>query len=646
MLVDMDLPRFYLILIEGKLVFDRKDITMSANYILIRGGTLEIGTELEPFEQNVHITLVGHPKSIDLPTFGAKVIACYECTLDIHGKPQVAWTLLGATASRGDNAITVTDPVQWPAGSKIVIATTDFESPLSSHSEVATVTGVSSDGLTVNIGDIRICSEYTDNGIPTNCSRSETLQWPHLGETRTIEGRTLEFRAEVGLLSRNIVIEGDYDERICPLADLADDGITRLSCNQFGGQIFLHSPGHESLVARLSNFEIRNAGQAFRLGRYAIHWHMIGNVRESFQYNVSVHHSWNRGVALHGVNYLRLRHNVLYNVMGHTVFIEDGVEEYNRVEENFGCKTIPSMSLLNTDQTPAVFWIVTGKNYILRNRAVASRRYGMWFRPEISATGTSLNTPMEVHPINIPVLEFDGNVAHSNGKYGLRIFDVYLPNEASVFSNMFVWRNGKVGWTATVIGRVAFDNMIAVQNGLHVFESRSTNLDNWDECYISNSLFVDVVDPPLALGESYAAFSDEFEDFRLVGGPMEGGILLPWNEVAGGGLVVENVTFVNFHGGCIRGCAHCGRGGSPVVGDGAFETRFAGMKFVNSPQRALFRHPNEANLYDLDGTLTDTGIKENYTRGGNVRGASLVGRSVLLPTGFCSDTNFSTTGTG
>eukprot|EP00961_Rhodomonas_salina_P299142 3938684-Rhodomonas_salina.3 len=201
--------------------------------------------------------------------------------------------------------------------------------------------------------------------------------------------------------------------------------------------------------------------------RYAIHWHMIGNIRESFQHNVSVHHSWNRGAAIHGVNYLRVAHNVFYNVMGHTLFIEDGVEQFNRVEGNLGIKTMPSMNLLNTDQTPAVFWIVTvrsrlvlsvlmacavlacrqssisksqfivsscvlsvltsfeklltsrpvpqGKNYILNNHAVASRRYGLWFRPEISATGTSANTVMEVHPINIPILEFDGNVGHSNG---------------------------------------------------------------------------------------------------------------------------------------------------------------------------------------------------------------------------------------
>lgn len=85
-LLDRSLPRFYLILIEGTLLFDRTDIEMSASYILLRGGTLQIGTELEPFQQQVKITMYGHPKSIELPTFGSKVIACYKCTMDIHGR--------------------------------------------------------------------------------------------------------------------------------------------------------------------------------------------------------------------------------------------------------------------------------------------------------------------------------------------------------------------------------------------------------------------------------------------------------------------------------------------------------------------------------------------------------------------------------
>lgn len=44
-------------------------------------------------------------------------------------------------------------------------------------------------------------------------------------------------------------------------------------------------------------------------------------------------------------------------------------------------------------------------------------RYGIWYRAEISATGTSANTPA-INPINIPVLQSSENVAHSNGMSG------------------------------------------------------------------------------------------------------------------------------------------------------------------------------------------------------------------------------------
>jgi hypothetical protein len=96
-----------------------------------------------------------------------------------------------------------------------------------------------------------------------------------------------------------------------------------------------------------------------------------------------------------------------------------------------------------------------------------------------------------------------------------------------------------------------------------------------------------------------------------------------------------------------RGCAHCGRGGSPHVGDGGFETRVRSVRFINCTQRAYFRHPNEAFFYDLDGTLTGTGLNENYTKGGTFRGASLVPTGPLLPPSACSPSPLATgKGTG
>ena len=235
-------------------------------------------------------------------------------------------------------------------------------------------------------------------------------------------------------------------------------------------------------------------------------------------------------------------------------------------------------------------------------------------------------------------------VQHSNGKYGLRIFDIYEPIANSIFQSYFLWRNSHLGWAATIIGKVSFDNFVVVENGGFVYEGREVAVNSWLDYGIRNSLFVDYTGLPL--GTSFAAFSDSFEVFSQMGGPQEGGLLLPWNRFPDGGYRISNCTFVNFKNACFRGCAHCGRGGSPSFGDGGFETRFNGMRFVNSSQRALFRHPNEAVFYDLDGSLTGTGIVEDYTRGGSVRGSSFVGTSVLNPSKGCYRSSLSTFGTG
>jgi hypothetical protein len=118
-------------------------------------------------------------------------------------------------------------------------------------------------------------------------------------------------RAEVGLLSRNVRYRGDPKTS---------------GLNRYGATIFLHSSGDDSLTARLSYIECADMGQAFKVGRYAIHFHMIGAVHRSYARGLAVHQSYNRAFTLHGTHYLRLEKNVAFEVMGHTVFIEDAVE--------------------------------------------------------------------------------------------------------------------------------------------------------------------------------------------------------------------------------------------------------------------------------------------------------------------------------
>ena len=111
----------------------------------------------------------------------------------------------------------------------------------------------------------------------------------------------------------------------------------------------VHSDGGEKLIARIAYIELFNVGQAFQLGRYPIHFHLIGAVHYSYIKGNAIHQSYNRACTIHGVHYLRLIDNVAYNVMGHTFFIEDAAETNNYLENNLAIWMRKSWSLLNSD---------------------------------------------------------------------------------------------------------------------------------------------------------------------------------------------------------------------------------------------------------------------------------------------------------
>ena len=56
---------------------------------------------------------------------------------------------------------------------------------------------------------------------------------------------------------------------------------------------------------------------------------------------------------------------------------------------------------------------------------VSSLRYGYWFDLEAHPSGPSSTT--DICPIGTPLGRFDGNTAHSNGRYGVRIFNFWYP---------------------------------------------------------------------------------------------------------------------------------------------------------------------------------------------------------------------------
>ena len=187
----------------------------------------------------------------------------------------------------------------------------------------------------------------------------------------------------------------------------------------------LGSSGDEASVGRIEYIELRDVGQAFQLGKYPINFHMVGTAHNSYIRGNSIYGSFNRGITLHGVQYLRVIENVVFKALGHTFFIEDAAETKNYLEGNLAIQTERTWSLLNSDQTPASFWITHPDNIFRGNRAAGSVANGFWFDPKPSAIGTSFD--LNVCPENSPLGEFTNNVAHSNGLFGLRIFNSLVP---------------------------------------------------------------------------------------------------------------------------------------------------------------------------------------------------------------------------
>jgi len=172
--------------------------------------------------------------------------------------------------------------------------------------------------------------------------------------------------------------------------------------------------------------------------------------------------------------------------MGHTIFIEDAIETKNLIDSNLVVDTRASNSLLNTDSTPACFWITNPDNIFRNNHAAGSARYGYWFDLQTTSTGPSFDP--KVCPENTKLGEFTNNWTHSNGRYGLRIFHNLIPREKpceafvpdmsktnpyetnppiiAEFHNLVSYKNGRNGAIAERVGAVQFHNFKTADNHL------------------------------------------------------------------------------------------------------------------------------------------------------------------------------------
>jgi hypothetical protein len=113
------------------------------------------------------------------------------------------WTTLASTAAAGSSTIVLKDAVTWKAGDQVVIATTSHRHS-QRENEFHTIQSVGGDQKTVTL--------------------TQPLTYEHLGVSETFDGTQVEFRAEVGMLTRNIKIQGASDSQWVEKIEACPDG--------------------------------------------------------------------------------------------------------------------------------------------------------------------------------------------------------------------------------------------------------------------------------------------------------------------------------------------------------------------------------------------------------------------------------------
>jgi hypothetical protein len=286
--------------------------TGERGFTMMSDSLISIGTEAEPWpcEGQVRITLTGDKwsKEIGSPNsavvIGAKAIAALG-GLEIHGCPvTLKHTNLKTAVNPGDLEITVVDDVsaEWKVGNRIFIGPSSYDMR------------ESEEFLIIAINGARITLDRAVQFFHNGADESTTTDYQ--GDFGTVH-----FGAEVGLLSRNVQIDGsDQSEGI------------------FGGRVVVmrsssgdtHRYGH----AQISNVEFSHMGQfgyqeeEDRRGAIFL-WGLEDasisapeyNLKNSYIKDCAFHSLYNSAIGTAHTRNFEVSGNVIHNVVNDAIIL-------------------------------------------------------------------------------------------------------------------------------------------------------------------------------------------------------------------------------------------------------------------------------------------------------------------------------------
>lgn len=428
--------------INGHLTFDRQDVHLTAENIVVNG-VLTIGSTLAPFEHEAIITLNG----VDNTEGGSDRGIMVPGTLEFHGAtPDVLWTKINDHLEKGEVSVELEKAVEWRPGGEVVMAPTDFyraghnQEAITQRVALSTVDGKM---LTIVEGSNSQRWGRLQYATPTGMSldpSAERVAPPIPNSETHFTPTVLDERAEIGYLERTITIESPEDDL--------------WTSSGFGAHIMIMPSG----VAHVEGVQINRGGQRGHIRRYPFHWHnlsysapnFIGDSEGQYFNNSVINESTQRGVVIHGTNGVEVKNNIVYHVQGHGIFTEDAVERRNVIDGNLVLHIRPPVwgtQLKNHEQVglsagaSSGFWISNPDNTITNNAAADCRGFGFWLAFPTQAWGDNIGTLHEDGFLYQPFREqfgvFDNNVSHSNKSRALMLDLSEVDNSGNVNGSQY-----------------------------------------------------------------------------------------------------------------------------------------------------------------------------------------------------------------
>jgi hypothetical protein len=354
--------------------------------------SLEVGTPSKPIEAG-HTAMIRLHYIDGMNKDSCPAIVSCGGRMDFHGAPlSRTWVKLGGSVKAGDAEVALAEAISgWRVGDRIIITATTRQMKSKKTFKPTLREGAQTEE--------RIIRAIDGNKLQLD----KPLDFDHKGDG--------EYRGEVANLSRNVIVES------------ADPAGVRG-----------HTMYHRHSAGAISYAEFRHLGKEGVLGRYSMHFHLIGDtMRGSYVQGASIWDSGNRWITIHGTNYLVVRDCVGYRSMGHGFFLEDATEAYNVLDRNlavqaFIAKPLPQQVLPYDKNDGSGFWWANSLNAFTRNVAAECDEYGFFFQ----ATKTDTFNPEQlvlqpdgtkkkVDIRTLPFLRFEDNEIHCQRRHAFNL---------------------------------------------------------------------------------------------------------------------------------------------------------------------------------------------------------------------------------